>query len=184
MANAAEAIQNHKNTIQTISGTVASIGLEQTGKQVAGALITPATWALNYASDGSRPGTVDIGLWATGFVSAPASIATSVVKAMVDDDTHRKLEIIRSKESNQYSKFILPCSTFGSSAPGIVAMTIASKGGTAWLSNAGLWVYITDANARLVADYQPLDYLKIYRPKKPYQANENGAFNWEVITKQ
>lgn len=184
MANPVETIQNHKNTIQTISGTIASIGLEQTGKKVAGALITPATWALNYTADSAKPGAIDIGLWATGFVSAPAAITTSVIKAIVDDDTNRKLENIRSKEPIQYSKFILPCSSFGSAAPGIVAMTIASKGGTAWLSNIGLWVYITDANARLVADYQPLDYLKIYRPKKPYQASENGAFNWEVITKQ
>lgn len=184
MESTAEAIKNHKNTIQTISGTVASIGLEQTGKQIAGALITPATWALNYAAEGAKPGAIDMGLWATGFISAPAAIATGVIKAIVDDDTHRKLENIRSKEPNQYSNFILPCSAFGSAAPGIVAMTIASKGGTAWLSNIGLWVYITDANARLVADYQPLDYLKIYRPKKPYQASENGSFNWEVITKQ
>ncbi|MCX2783672.1 hypothetical protein OQJ46_11815 [Microbulbifer thermotolerans] len=177
------AARNHKNTIQTLSGTIASIGLEQSGKKVAGSLITPATWALNYAAEGSKPGAVDIGLWATGFVSAPAAITTSVIKAVMDDDTQRKLSHVRSKEPAKYAKFIHPCSNYGSSAPEIVAMSIANKGGTAWISNIGLWVYITDARGNLVADYQPLDFLKIYRPKKPYQAGLSGGFNWEVITK-
>lgn len=177
-------LRNHKNTIQTLSGTIASIGLEQSGKKIAGSLITPATWALNYTAENSKPGAVDIGLWATGFVSTPAAITTSVIKAIVDDDTQRKLFHVRNKEPVKYAKFIQPCSNYGSSAPEIVAMSIANKGGTAWIRNIGLWVYITDSRGNLVADYQPADFLKIYRPKKPYQAGLNGGFNWEVITTQ
>lgn len=184
MADTASTIQNHKNTIQTISGTIASIGLEQTGKKVAGALITPATWAVNYAAEGSRPGAVDIGIWATGFLSAPAAIATGLTKSIVDDDTQRKLEKVKSKEPSKYSQFIRPCSNYGFSSPGIIAMTIATRGGTAWISNIGLWVYITDANENLVADYQPVDFLKIYHPTKPYQTGTKGGFNWETVTKK
>lgn len=184
MTEPVSTIQNHKNTIQTISGTIASIGLEQTGKKIAGALITPATWAVNYAAEGSKPGAIDVGIWATGFLSAPAAIVTGLTKAVVDDDTQRRLQNVRSKESSKYSQFILPCSNYSHSSPQIAAMNIASRGGTAWISNAGLWVYISDANGNLVADYQPTDFLKIYRPKKPYQTGINGGFNWETITKK
>ncbi|WP_299592921.1 hypothetical protein [uncultured Microbulbifer sp.] len=184
MTEQVSSIQNHKNTIQTISGTIASIGLEQTGKKIAGALITPATWAVNYAAEGSKPGAVDVGIWATGFLSAPAAIATGLTKAVVDDDTQQKLQKVRSKEPSKYSQYIVPCSTYSFSAPEIAAMTIASKGGTAWVSNIGLWVYISDANNNLVADYQPTDFLKVYRPKKPYQTGVNGGFNWEAIKRK
>ncbi|WP_226704504.1 hypothetical protein [Microbulbifer elongatus] len=184
MADTASTIQNHKNTIQTISGTIASIGLEQTGKKVAGALVTPATWAVNYAAEGTKPGAVDVGIWATGFLSAPAAIFTGLTKAVVDDDTQRKLEQVKTKEPAKYAQFIRPCSNYGFSSPEINAMTIATRGGTAWISNIGLWVYITDANENLVADYQPENFLKIYRPKKPYQAGTNGGFHWETIAKK
>lgn len=43
-----DTIKGNKNVIQTTSGTIASIGLEQTGKKVAGALVTPAIWVVNY----------------------------------------------------------------------------------------------------------------------------------------
>lgn len=62
-------------------------------------------------------------------------------------------------------------------------MVIASRGGTAWVTSQGLWVYITDARDRLVADYTPANYVQMYRPVKPYRPNGQGKFNWEVLRK-
>lgn len=184
MGDIAESIQGNKNLIQTVSGTIASIGLEQTGKRVAGALVTPATWAMNYAAEGNKPGIVDVGIWGAGFISAPASIATGLVKAVVDDDISQRLRRVREKEPSKYSRFINDCHSYASSSPQINAMTIASKGGTAWVSSVGLWVYITDARGKLVADYLPADYTTIYQPQKPYQGKSNGSFIWHVKYKR
>lgn len=184
MGDAAETIKNHKNIIQTTGGTIASIGLEQTGRKVAGAFVTPATWVLNYAAEGSTPGLVDIGIYLSGFLSAPAAIVTGVMKAFVDDDISQKLGLIKGKEPAKYAKFIKACYNYGAASPQINAMTIASRGGTAWVSSVGLWVYITDAKDRLVADYHPSDFVEMYRPLKPYRANNQGKFAWDVIIKK
>jgi hypothetical protein len=181
MGNSAGIVQDHKSIIQTTGGTIASIGLEQSGKKVAGALVTPATWVANYAADGSKPGAVDIGIWMSGFLSAPAAIVTSFVKAAVDDDIGRKLALVQAKEPAKSAPFIKACYNFGMASPAINAMTIANSGGTAWITSIGLWVYITDAKGRLVADYQPQEFVTIYRPKKPYRATSTGGFAWEVI---
>lgn len=183
MSNFAGKINDNKNIIQSTSGTIASIGLEQVGKRVAGVLITPATWAVNNAVNGSKPNGVDIGVWLSGFISAPASIVTGTVKALVDDDIDRKLQRVRSKEPGRSARFIQPCHGYSSSSPSINAMTIANKGGTAWITSVGLWVYITDADGKLIADYQPKEYVTMYRPKKPYKKKSSGGFDWDVIRK-
>lgn len=85
MGDAVATIHGNKNVIQTTGGTIASIGLEQSGKKIAGVLVTPATWTLNYVADGSKPSAVDLGIWASGFLSAPAAIVTGFLKAAVDD---------------------------------------------------------------------------------------------------
>jgi len=184
MSGAVDTYQNNKNVIQTSVGTVASITLEQTGRKVAGALITPATWALNHATDGSTPSAVDVGIWGAGFFAAPAAIATGIIKAFVDDDINRKLAQIQSKEPQQYAKFIKACYNYEMAPPSVNAMTIASRGGTAWVTSVGLWVYITDARNNLVADYQPQEYTSIYRPRKPYRERTGGRFDWEMIIKK
>lgn len=181
MDEVANAIRKNKNLIQTTGGAVASIGLEQVGKNVAGSLITPATWAVNRAADGSKPDAVDVGVWLGGLVSAPAAIITGTMKALVDDDTARKLALVRSNEPLKYARTISPCSDFGFSSPSINAMTIASKGGTAWVSVVGLWVYIIDSRGNLVADYEPSTFVTMYRRCKPYRRRTNGGFDWEVI---
>lgn len=178
-----DTVTGNKNVIQTASGTIASIGLEQTGKKVAGTLVTPAIWAINYSADRSKPGAVDIGLWLTGFVSAPAGIVTGLLKAAVDDDINRKLALVQSKESFRSASFIKACSSYGMASPSINAMTIANKGGTAWITGVGLWVYITDARNNLVADYQPKEFVTLYRPVKPYREKSSGGFDWEVLRK-
>ncbi len=184
MPDVPRAINDNRNVIQTISGSVASIGLEQTGRRVAGVLVTPATWAANHAADGSSPGVVDVGIWLLGLISGPASIATGTIKAFVDDDINRRLAIVRSKEPSKYAKTIRACSDYGIASPAINAMTIANRGGTAWITNIGLWVYITDAKGQLVADYEPKEFVTMYRPKSPYRQNASGGFDWEVVRKR
>lgn len=184
MADVADTIRDHKNVIQTTSGTIASISLEQAGKKVAGALVTPATWAVNHLADGSTPNAVDIGIWMSGFLSAPASIATGFIKALVDDDIGRKLALVQAKEPPKYARFIKACYNYGMASPSINAMTIANRGGTAWITSVGLWVYITDARDNLVADYQPQEFTSMYRPRKPYKERSSGGFDWEIIIKK
>jgi hypothetical protein len=183
MGDAVATIHGNKNVIQTTGGTIASIGLEQSGKKIAGVLVTPATWTLNYVADGSKPSAVDLGIWASGFLSAPAAIVTGFLKAAVDDDINRKLALIQAKEPSKSARFIKACYNFGAAPPAINAMTIANSGGTAWITSVGLWVYITDARDRLVADYVPKEFVTLYRPCKPYRALSTGGFDWEVIRK-
>jgi len=181
MGDVVGVVRDHKNVIQTTGGTIASIGLEQAGKKVAGVLVTPATWAVNYAVEGSTPGAVDIGIWLSGLISAPASIVTGFIKAAVDDDINRKLALVQAKEPHPMAQYIKACYNFGMASPAINAMTIANSGGTAWITSVGLWVYITDAKGQLVGDYQPQEFVTMYRPKHPYRATSTGGFAWEVI---
>lgn len=171
-------IEDNKNLLQTTSGTVASIGLEQTGKRVAGTLVTPATWALNYAAEGAKPSSIDFGIYATGFVSGPAAIITGLWKSIMDDDISRKLRIIQAKEPAPHSKYIRPCDGLGYAPPQVNAMNVARRGGTAWKTSLGLWVYITDANGLLVADYTPKEFVQLFQPHKPYKPNKDGDFAW------
>ncbi len=180
MGSVSQAVVDHKNLIQTTSGNIASIGLDAAGKGSFGALVTPATWALNYATEGATPSAVDVGIYGAGFINAPAAIATGTVKAVVDDDLNRKLEIARSKEPAKYRPFIRLCYNYASSSPQINAMTIASKGGTAWKAKSDVWVYLTDARGLLVADYNPVSFIQVYKPKLPLVKGRNGRFNWEV----
>lgn len=184
MSDATQYAKNHKNVIQGVSGTVASIGLEKVGQKVAGSLVTPATWGLNYLAEGSAPSVVDVGIWGSGFFSGPASIVTGVVKAFVDDDIAQKIARIQAKEPPKYAAYIKACYNYGMASPSINAMTIANRGGTAWISSIGLWVYITDEDDKLVCDYQPLDFVTMYRPKSPLKAKKEGGFDWGVIRRR
>ena len=177
----ADTIQDNKNIVQNTSGVIASIGFSELGNNVAGNIVTPATWALNHAVDGSVPSSVDIGIYATGFISTPASAIVGSFKAIIDDDLNKKLNAVRKKEASRYRAFIETCSNKGFAPPMLIAMNIASKGGTAWQATSGIWCYIKDARGKLVSDFTPNSYLKIYRPKHPLQASANGGYKWEVI---
>jgi hypothetical protein len=184
MEQVADKVARNKNIIQTVSGTVASIGLEHTGKRIAGALVTPATWTLNYASDRSNPSSIDVGIYLTGFASAPASIVTGLWKAAMDDDINQKLQLVKAKEPAEFAKYIAPCDNYAWAPPQTNAMTIASNGGTAWITSAGLWVFITDARGKLVTDYTPTNFIQMYQPKQPLRSNQQGRFEWGVIRKK
>ena len=184
MSKVAKTIENHKNIIQSTSSTVASIGLTQAGKKVAGILVTPAVWVLNYSAQGSKPDAIDVGLYATGFlgsIGSVAAISTGIIKAVVDDDVDNRLREVQNGEDPRYRVFIKSCSRYASMAPQINAMTIASKGGTAWKHTNGLWVYITDARGYLVNDYKPKSAIETFRPKHPLLKSPNGGLVWERI---
>ncbi len=183
MDNTAKAIENHKNIIVSTNSTIASIGLTKAGQKVAGVLVAPAVWALNYASSGSKPGEVDVGLYAMGLFGSIASVAaivTGTMKAVVDDDIDRKLREVQASEDPRYAKFIKPCYRYGMMAPQINATTIASKGGTAWKHPNGVWVYITDIRGYLVHDFKPKTAVITYQPNNPLKKGNNGGFVWGV----
>lgn len=187
MTDVAEKTNNHSSFIQSVNGSIASIALEKTGRAVAGALVTPAIWTLNYSVNGTKPDKADLGIYATGLaggVAVPASIVVGLFKAVADDDIAIKLNLIRKKQDAKYRPFILPCYQYSSSPPAINAMTIASFGGTVWLDENGLWVYITDATGKLVSDFEPKNAIKFYQPKSPLQKLGAGKFRWHMITKR
>ncbi len=176
-------IKDNTNLIQTINSTIASISLDQLGKKVAGKLVTPAVWLVNHTTKIGSPSSVDVGIYLSGFVSGGASTAVSLVKAVVDDRINQKLDLVKAKEPEKYAPHNKACYYYGLAAPQINAMRIASEGGTAWISDKGLWVYITDACNNLVRDYTPSDYVRMFRPKKPLKEDNQGLVDFEVIRK-
>lgn len=184
METIADKVQQHKNLIQSTSGTIASIGLEKVGQKAAGYMVTPAVWVLNYSTQGSTPDKTDMAIWATGFISAGASIAVGLVKAVVDDDMDTRVREIQSKENSTYSPYIKACFRYGSAAPQINAMKIASSGGTAWRAPNGLWVYLTDAEGKLVSDFTPNSYVELYRPQQPLTKARAGGLVWNTLRKR
>lgn len=184
MDRTAKAIENHKNIIQTTSGTIASIGLNKAGQKIGGILVTPAVWVLNYSTQGTTPDEIDVGLYAAGFFGVLASagaITTGVIKAVVDDDIDTKLREVQASEQSTYQPFIKPCYRYGMMAPQINATTIASKGGTAWKHPNGLWVYITDIKGRLVDDFKPNKSVIMYQPLHPLKSSRKGFFRWGMV---
>lgn len=181
MDNVAQTLRNHKNLTQSSLGTIASMALEKVGQKVAGVFITPAVWTLNYGVDGSKPGVVDVGLYAAGFFSAGAATVVGLFKSHMDDDMNKKLEVIRSKENPKYAPFIKNCYSFGYAPAAVNAQKVASLGGTAWKDPIGLWVYITDAKGRMVKDYKPKSYTVMLQPKTPLQVGKNGELVWGFV---
>lgn len=180
MDDVAQTLRNHKNLTQSSVGTIASMALEKAGQKVAGVLVTPAVWTLNYGVDGSRPGVVDVGLYAAGFFSAGAATVVGLFKSLMDDEMNKKLEIIRSRENQKYAPFIKNCYNFSASPAPINAQKVASLGGTAWKDPIGLWVYITDVKGRMVKDFKPKLYTVMYQPKHPLRM-QNGKLVWGIV---
>ena len=184
MSSAGQIVKDNRSLLQTTGGTIASIALEKTGKKLAGSLVTPAIWVYDYATQDAVPDNADVGIFLTGLAggaAAPAAIATSVLKSIVDDDTARKVERVREGEPSKYRPFIKPCAIYASTPPAINAQTIASKGGTAWLHPNGVWVYITDARGYLVNDYNPAIAIKVYQPVHPISQTNNGLYRWHSV---
>ena len=121
MEKTVKVLEDHKNLIQSAAGSIASMGLDHVGKKVGGVLVTPAVWVLNHSTTGAEPDKTDVGIYATGFLSAGASVAVGLLKAHVDDDMNKKLTEIQRKENAKWSPYIKNCYHFSSSAPAISA---------------------------------------------------------------
>lgn len=171
-----DVMERNINTAQTIGSTVAAIGLEKTGHSVAGNLVTPAVWAANYAVNGNVPSSVDVSIYGAGFISAPASIAVGVFKAVMDDDINRKVEDIKVKQDPMFRQFIYAVQNYSGLPPFIAALKIAENGGTAWRGHNNQWVYITDSNGLLLTDYEPKGAVQTIRPVYPFK-EKNGKFD-------
>lgn len=181
MNNLAEKFENNQNLISSINQPLAVIGLDKIGQKMAGKILTPAVWAANYAVNGKTLDKVDVGLFGTGLlggVAGPASIVTGIVKAVVDDDLEQRLKLVRQSEKPEFRGYIKATYYYGSAPAAINAMTIASKGGTAWQHSNGLWVYITDESNLLVPNFKPQKSIKVYRPVWPLQSMGGGKFRF------
>lgn len=181
MGNIADKIENNKNLISNLSQPLAVIGLEKSGLTMAGKLLAPAVWAVNYTVNYKTPDKVDVSIYSTGLFGGavgPAAIVTSIVKAVVDDDMNQRLKVVRNSEKPEYRKGILPAYHFSSSPPGINAQKIASMGGTAWQHPNGLWVYIKDKNGLLVPNFKPAKASTVYKPVWPLQSMGGGKFRF------
>ncbi|WP_331347146.1 hypothetical protein [Cellvibrio sp. UBA7661] len=91
MDKVAARIEENRNLIQATSATVASMGLDKVGQKVAGVMVTPAAWLFNYTFLNAKPDAMDIGIYATGFVSAGASTTVGLLKSHVDDSMLKSL---------------------------------------------------------------------------------------------
>lgn len=168
-------VERSFNSIQTVSGTVAAIGLEKTGNSVAGNIITPAVWALNYAAKGSTPNEIDLSIYGLGFLNGPVGIAMGLVKAYMDDDIAQKVEEIKLRQSAKYRDYIFPVQSYRNFPPFIVALKVAEHGGTAWQGHNEQWVFVTDSRGIMVSDYKPVGAVKVIRPVYPF-VEDNGKF--------
>lgn len=179
MDNTAAVLEENRNFIQTASATIATMGFDKIGQKVAGVLVTPAVWLFNYSFLRVKPDATDVGIYATGFLSAGASTAVGLFKSHVDDDMSKKLAEIQRRENPRWACYIKNCYHYGSAPAAINAQLIASEGGTAWLHPNGLWVYITDSRGHMVKDFKPYVYVMLYQPKEPL-VRKNGKFVWGI----
>lgn len=148
-------------------------------------VVQPAVWALTDAD----PDTVDYGLYGGGILSGvlgsslggAAFALTSVFKGFVDDDLNRRRDAARHSEPERYRAHIRAAYRYGHAGQGINAMTIASRGGTAWEHPNGIWVYLTDARGHPVSNYVPNVARTIYQPLLPLRPSGPGTFRWHRI---
>lgn len=174
----------YSNTASNTGAFLGAISVEEVlggaAGKVGGAIVQPAIWV----ATGASPDAVDYGLYAvglTGIFGAVAAGATGIVKGLVEDHTEQQMISIRAAEPAKYRPFLLPTTEYsGWSGMYINAMTIASKGGTAWMHKNGLWVYIVDAKGRLVPDYKPSSYKKLFQPALPLKQSADGGYAWEM----
>lgn len=75
------------------------------------------------------------------------------------------------REPSQYRPFILPVPRLRG---GPDEEDIARSGGVAWRVTADAWVYIVDAQGRLVCDYTPVYAPEICAPVLPLRVRSEG----------
>lgn len=146
----------------------------KTAGRIGGGLVQPAVWACT----GTKPDAIAPGFWGaglTGIIGAVAAGVTGIVKGMVDDHVAKLLIPIRNAEPAQQRPFVVPTTKYSNLAGQYLnALTIASKGGTAWMRKNGLCVSITDAKGRLVPDDTPNSDRKLFQPTFPLRKRSDG----------
>jgi hypothetical protein len=187
---ATESASKHAETVATHAAQKAAVKSPQSllakvpGKvvgKVAGGVIEPITWIAEGEAE-----TVDIGLWLMAFgggMLAGSAFAVGLLKALLDDATLEMLKEVHRDEPKQYRSGILPALKYSSFAGArINAMTIASKGGTAWRHPNGLWVYLTEPKSKDLIIYVPRNWTEIYTPLEPPKRGRNG-YLWRAYRK-
>lgn len=194
-------INNSSNTGREATQQIASLTLErlaqaatQAGRSgtarglgIAGALVTPAVWVLS----GEAPTSSEAAFWGLGTVAsvvggtigAGATMVTGLVKARLEDREDREIAEAIANEPARFRPFIRSVRHYsGWSGRGIEAMTIASHGGVCWRIGRSSWVYIRDAQDRLICDYRPQHAYEVYGPTLPLRiAGRSGGrtqFQW------
>lgn len=196
-------INNSANVPKEISQTIASEtisrllekslvarGVGHAGMKagLVGALVSPAVWI----ASGRMPQPGDVQLWIGstvisllgGLAGSAATITVGVMKAAAEDQEDSRIAYAASWEPERFRPFIRSARNYGTSARGIVAMTIASHGGVAWRVGPSNWCYLTDALGRLVCDYRPVFSYEVYGPELPLPlAGRDGdrpLFTWRM----
>lgn len=173
------------NVNTTVGTTIAAESVDKVlgryagkaGGKVGGALVQPVVWI----ATGTKPDAGDVFLYGAGLVVAVPALITGLVKAAVDDHTAKLVAAAAQDEPVKYRPHVKACSDYGFFEQGgaISSMTIASKGGVAWRKKNGLWLYITDAKDRLIADYKPHNCVEVRGPTLPLKPAGSGRFKWE-----
>lgn len=168
-------IEDNPALSKTTAVTVASINLKRLGA-------VGASKVVSLAAFGPDSDAVDASLIGLGLLGGPVGLAatiTSFVKAVVDDDTRRRVAEVKAAEDKTVVGGIKATTSYSMAAgAGINARTIASRGGTAWQHPNGVWVYLQDINGLLVCDYEPRVAKNIFQPLLPLRPVGNGRFKW------
>jgi hypothetical protein len=166
-------------------------GLGKTGKMAAykfgSILVEPAVWM----ATGKIPGVVDALLWGIGSaataagqkVISGASFSTSIAKAVIENQSNKKLqEAMRSEPDLNKARYMDLCSNFHSGlySAQTNALMVAQAGGVAWQHSNGFWVYIKDAKGALVCNYLPNNFSKLYCPYLPLTPDAKGRMEVEI----
>lgn len=196
-----ETLSNNSELLKGFGTTITAEGLSfgakkagEAGKIVkAGAMkfgslvVEPAVWAIS----GKAPSLVEGFLWGAGAASSLAGNAigsgaaagTSIAKAIVDNQSNKKLqEAMRSEPDITKARYMDLCSNFRSTlySAQTNALLIAQSGGVAWQHSNGFWVYIKDARGGLVCNYLPSNFSKLYCPYLPITPVGGGKVEIET----
>lgn len=189
MSKPLDAVEKNRKTLLTLSTTLADNGLDgvpgPTGRTVAGVLLEPIVWWLDYEVNEEEPSATDYMTYALGNIQTPhtkvAAFVVSVLNSVSDDQKNFLLKAVRAEYPAEQRKGIKACLDFcGLTGPSITAQQIAFRGGTAWLHPNGLWVYAEDKKKKLIPRFKPLTSKKIYQAWWPLRP-KGGGFEWREI---
>ena len=185
MSKPIDTVEKHRKTLLTLSTTLADESLEAIGTTVAGVLIEPIVWWLDYKVNEEEPSATDYMTYAIGQMGPHAKVAATVVSVLnsvLDDQKNAMLKAVRAEYPAEKRNGIKACVDYFSGLTGaaITAQVIASRGGAAWLHPNGLWVYAEDKTKTLIPRFKPLTSKKIYQVWWPLRP-KGGGFEWREI---